>query len=111
MRLGDAKFLNLFSQIAARTNSDRDCDAWKTEGVLWQRQRVVNWTAGVSFQIETHQLSHAARNTWVLLYVHEMWWGETRDKTIRNMHWVRLQSGSRKDVLGWFKDRELEIEK
>lgn len=110
MRLGDANFLNLFARIAAQSNSDRDCDAWRVAGVHWQRQRLVNWGAGFSFQIETHILMHAARIPWSLLFVHELWWGETREKTIRNAHWVRLQKGSRRDVLKWFTDRELEIE-
>lgn len=110
MRLGDANFLNLFSRVAARTNPDRDRDEWRTDGVHWLRQRFVNWNANLSFQIETHTLRHAARDAWTLLYVHEIWWGETRETTIRNAHWVRLERGSRKDVLRWFSDRERELD-
>ena len=108
MRLGDANFLNLFARIAAHANPGRD--EWRIEGVHWTRRRLVNWDASLSFQIEIHRLHYSARGPWTLLYVHEMWWSEDREKTIRNTHWVRLQSGSRKDVLKWFKDRESEME-
>lgn len=110
MRLGDRHFLNLFAQVASRANHDRDCDEWRVAGVDWQRRRLVNWSADVSFQIESHRLHHASRNAWTLLYVHELWWGESRDKTIRNIQWVRLHRGARGDVLKWFKERESQLD-
>jgi hypothetical protein len=111
VRLGDNNFLNLFSRVAAHTNSNRDCDEWRIAGVHWMRQRLVNWGSNFSFQIETHILSHPARSAWTLLCVHELWWGQARDKTIRNTHWVRLQSGSRKDALNWFAARQQELDR
>ncbi len=111
MRLGDANFLNLFARIAAHANPDRDREEWRIAGVHWQRRRLVNWDASLSFQIETHTLQHAARTPWTLLYVHEMWWSEDRGKTIRNTHWVRLSHGVRKDMLRWFKEQEDRLDK
>jgi hypothetical protein len=108
VRLGDANFLNLFARIAARSNSNRDRDEWRIAGVDWGRSRSVHWAANVSFQIETHALHHSSQPAWMLLFVHELWWGRDREKTIRNLHWVRLEQGSRKDALKWFKDRENE---
>jgi hypothetical protein len=110
MRLGDANFLNLFSRIATRSNPDRDCDEWRVAGVDWGRNRSAHWAANVSFQIETHTLRHASRPAWVLLFVHELWWGQDREKAIRNVHWVRLHSGNRKDVLRWFVEHEREMD-
>ena len=110
MRLGDNNFVNLFRRIVSQSNSDRDCDEWRVSGATFARQRFVNWTSGLSFQIETWHLHHAARPSWTLFVVHEMWWGENRDKTIRNQHWVRLESGEQKNVLKWFKEREEELD-
>lgn len=103
MRLGDSNFINLFQQLVASTNSDRNRDEWRVAGVAWSRQRIAQWTAGLSFQIETHRLHHAHAGTWTLFVVHELWWGENRSKTIRNVHWARLEHGSAKDVLKWIK--------
>ena len=105
MRLGDTNFFNLFARLAAASNPDRDCDEWQVAGVAWRRQRHVHW-APLSFQIETHTLSHAARPRWTLTFVHETWWSEDRGKAIRNTHWTHLESGDRREVLRWFAERE-----
>jgi len=110
LKLGDANFNNLFARIVAASNPDRDIDAWRVADVDWRRHRIVNWSAEISFQIETHCLSRRGREPWRLVFVHETWWEETRRKAVRNIHWVRLQSGTRKDVLKWFKTREDELD-
>ena len=108
MRLGDSNFFNLFQRLAAASNRDRDCDQWNVEGVRWHRQRHIVWSS-VSHQLETHELIHAVRPKWMLVLVHEIWWGSDRRKAIRNARWVHLQSGNRNDVLKWFAARESDL--
>lgn len=110
VRLGDNNFFNLFARVAAATNPDRDRDEWETSGVRWRRERNLRW-ATTSFQIETHELHHAAKPKWTLLFVHETWWGPVRQKAIRNAHWTHLHDGNRHDVLRWFAERQEELDK
>ncbi len=104
MRLGDNNFFNLFQRLAADSNKNRDCDEWDIAGVCWRRHRHIEW-GPLSYQIETHELRHAERPHWSLVFVHEIWWGADRRKAIRNTHWVHLESGERRDVLKWFEAR------
>lgn len=105
MRLGSNNFHNLFALLASATNKERDCDAWQVDGVQWRRQRSIQW-GPVSFQIEVHELRHAARPQWVLIFVRETWWGTPRDKAIRNAHWAHVPEGRRQDVQRWFERQE-----
>ncbi|HTQ14679.1 MAG TPA: hypothetical protein VMH86_12470 [Rhizomicrobium sp.] len=109
MRLGDGNFFNLFSRLVTATNPDRDRDEWQAGAVRWRRRRHVEWST-LSFQIETHELEHAVRPRWRLVFVHEIWWGIDRGKAIRNAHWVHLAQGDRRDVLKWFQARQAEID-
>ncbi len=109
MRLGDSNFFTLFERLATATNSHRDCDEWQVAGVCWRRQRNLLWSS-TSFQIEVHELSHTARPRWTLLYVHEIWWGADRHKSIRNARWTHLEVGNRRDVLAWFKQLAIEVD-
>jgi hypothetical protein len=109
MRLGDNNFFNLFQQLAAATNANRDCAEWNVAGVNWRRQRHVT-SGAVSYQLEVHELRRTAGPKWSLLFVHELWWGGDRRKAIRNVHWTHLQSGNRRDVLRWFQQRQDELE-
>ena len=109
MRLGDNNFCNLFQRLVVHSNRDRDCDEWSVAGVRWRRHRHIHWSL-VSHQIEIHELAHAGRPKWVLIFVHELWWGADRRRAIRNAHWVHLDSGDRRHVLRWFEDRQRELE-
>lgn len=104
MRIGSNNFLTLFTTLAAATNTDRERDAWQTDGVAWRRQRSIQW-GPVSFQIEVHELRHAARPKWVLILVRETWWAGRRDKAIRDAHWAHVPEGRRRDVQHWFETR------
>jgi len=107
MRLGDRNFFNLFLGLASRTNPKRDCDEWEVAGVGWRRQRHVLW-GSVSYQLEIYELERKGRGAWKLLFVREMWWSSDRREAIRDGCWTHLESGSRRDVLAWFAERERE---
>lgn len=109
MKLGNKVFFNLFARLVAATNSDRDCDEWLVAGVQWRRQRPSIW-ASTSFQIELHELRHAARPVWTLLFVRETWWGADRSRVIRDACWTHLEKGNRGDVIRWFEERERELD-
>jgi hypothetical protein len=110
MRLGDINFFNLFARIAAATNKNRDCDAWRVAGVDWTRQRHIHWGPRYSFQIEVHELVSPGRIGWQLLVAHEMWWPRDRVKTFRNGRWTHMSEGSKSKMLAWFAERQEELD-
>jgi hypothetical protein len=110
MKLGNKVFFNLFSRLVAATNTDRDRDEWQVNGVHWRRQRHSLW-APTSFQIELHELRHTARPAWTLIFVRETWWVTDRTRAIRDACWTHLEKGSRSDVLRWFAEREVELDR
>jgi hypothetical protein len=110
MRLGDTGFFHLLERLAAATNSNRDCDEWQAAGIRWRRQRHIHWSQ-TSFQIEVHELCHAARPRWELLFVHEIWWALDRRTAMRNSRWTHLRHGTRRDVLAWFQARQEELDR
>lgn len=110
MRLGDRSFFNVCECLVAAARPQRECGDWEHKGVHWTMQRQSNLSSHASFQIETQRLHRPGRSGWALLLVHEIWWGERRDKAVRNARWVHLASGSRKEVLKWFAERQRELE-
>lgn len=109
MQLGNRQFFILFVRLVQASNPDRDCDEWQLAGVRWRRARHVHW-ASTSFQLEVHRLTHAARPSWSLLFVRETWWASNRRRAIRDASWTHLESGSRRDVMKWFEQREVELD-
>ena len=110
MRLGDRAFFNLCECLVAAARPKRECGEWDHKGVRFSLQRHSSLDGHSSFQIETQRLYRAGRNGWALLLVHEIWWGEHRDKAIRNGRWVHFASGSRTEALKWFAERQKELE-
>jgi hypothetical protein len=109
MRLGDARFFNLFALLASASNPART-SRWKVAGVTWTRSRVSHASPDHGCQIEIHTLCHAGRDGWILLSAQESWWDGARRDPFRNGRWVHLTSGKRADVLRWFTAREAELE-
>lgn len=111
MRLGDTKFFNLVSLLAAETNPGRGIDAWEVDHVRWTRERMNRKGPIYSYQIELHTLVHDGKRGWTLLMGHETWWAAGKADAFRNGRWVHLAKGARADVLKWFAKREEEMEK
>jgi hypothetical protein len=109
MKLGNRQFFNLFARLIAATNPDRDCEEWEVEGVHWRRERHIHW-AVTSYQMEVHRLFRKTGPAWTLLFVHETWWSANRKKSIRDACWTHLETGTRRDVIRWFDERERELD-
>ena len=110
MRLGDTKFLNLFALLAVASCPDRECCAWRVEGVEWRRERMAHKGPDFIAQIETHILTRAGLNGWALLIGHETWWDGRKHDAFRNGKWVHVVNGNRATILKWFAERERDLE-
>ena len=106
MRLGDAKFFNLFELVAARSNPGRTRDIWQIGPVVWTRERTSYKGPHYSFHVDVDLLDRPGGGGWTLLTAHEIWWDRQHEDAFRNGRWVRLVKGSRGDVLTWFAEQE-----
>jgi len=111
LRLGDRTFFTVCENLVAASRPLRDCGDWELKGVRCHLQRQSSWDAHSSHQIEVLRFHRPGRAGWTLLLVHEIWWGEKRDKAIRNARWVHQVDGSRHDALRWFSERNSEFER
>ena len=109
MRLGDAKFFNLFALIAGAGNP-RHAGQWQADDVVWTRERFGHRGPLQDFQIELYTLRHIRRRPWLLLVARETWWDGKRQEPFRDGRWVHLSEGARQDVIKWFSAREAALE-
>ena len=110
MRLGDAKFFNLFALLASTSNPAR-ADRWQVDEVNWSRERTSQRAALHAFQIDLHILRHVRRKPWTLLVARETWWEGNAREPFRDGRWVHLSEGARADVIKWFSAREAALER
>jgi hypothetical protein len=109
MRLGDAKFFNLFALLASISNPAR-ADQWQFADVTWAHERSSHRAASHSFQIDLHVLRHKGRRPWTLLVARETWWEGGAREPFRDGRWVHLSDGARADVIKWFSFQEAALE-
>lgn len=110
MRLGDAKFFNLFALLASAGNPSRK-DQWQSDDVIWTHERSSHRTVSHSFQIDLHVLHHKGRRPWTLMVARETWWEGGAREPFRDGRWVHLSDGARADVIKWFSAREAALER
>ncbi|HUC62213.1 MAG TPA: hypothetical protein VMF53_09675 [Alphaproteobacteria bacterium] len=102
--LNSASFRHAWHALYDASNPAHRADRWSVDGVAWVKERHVYWGDAVSFQVETHRLSHAApKGGWTLLVVIERWWGPDRARAVREVEWAKMLEGSAEKALAWMR--------
>lgn len=104
--LNSTFFANRFLRVSMATCSDPQAKHWQVAGVNWSRDRHSYNGQVYSFQCDVHTLSFNGRQKWSLLYIIETWWDEKGKNVVRSMHWGRMLSGSKSDIIAWFRAQE-----
>jgi hypothetical protein len=76
-------------------------DCWEMDGVRWSRERHSFWSASHSLVIEFHSLTRPPPKRWHFIVVKERYWGEDRQKALRDTIWGKIDNGNATDIGAW----------
>jgi hypothetical protein len=104
-------FYRTFDLLLGTINPGAKLSYWTYSDVEWVRDRysITGRTHGIIIEIFT--LTRPGRRGWSVMVTKEHWWVGADSQPIKNSHWARPTSGRRSDIMEWFRDQELELER
>ena len=107
----DTSFYLVLERVLSKDRPKDSPGSWTAAGVTWQYSRHNFEAKDYGFTMEIYEAIAAGRNAWSFLYIKEHWWAGRHGDNIRSSHWAKPLSGSRATIMGWFKERQREIER
>jgi len=104
-------FYRTFDLLLSTISPNAKGSSWTYDGVEWVRDRysITGRTHGIIIEIFT--LTRSGRNGWSVMITKENWWAGTESEAIKSSRWARPTSGRRRDILEWFREQELRLER
>jgi hypothetical protein len=104
-------FYRTFDLLLAAVKPGANSAFWTYGGVAWVRDRysISGRTHGIIIEIFT--LTHSGRRGWSVMVTKENWWAGAEREAIRTSRWARPTIGRRSDIMDWFQDQEMELER
>jgi hypothetical protein len=95
------QIMRYWQALYAAHDPGQSGESWELDGVRWSRERHLFWGASHSFRIEFHSLVRPPPKRWHLVVVKELYWGEDREKPLKDTAWYRIDNGNSLDVMAW----------
>jgi hypothetical protein len=102
-------FFLSFERIVRHANPDLAQDRWLDHGVEWERVRHNFSGPAYGYALETFIATHTGKRAWALIITKERWWAGKYGENIKTQQWARPLHGNRKDIMGWFTERQRKI--
>jgi hypothetical protein len=104
-------FYRTFDLLLGTINPSAKVAYWTYGDVEWVRDRysITGRTHGIIIEIFT--LTRPGRRGWSVMVTKENWWAGTETEAIKTSRWARPTSGRRSDIMEWFREQELELER
>ncbi|MGH6727605.1 MAG: hypothetical protein ACREB8_13845 [Pseudolabrys sp.] len=104
-------FYRTFDMLLSTINPGTQTSYWTHDDVEWVRDRysIIGRTHGIIIEIFT--LTRSGRRGWSIMVTKENWWAGTQSEAIKISRWARPTSGRRSDILEWFRQQEMELER
>jgi hypothetical protein len=107
----NTSFFLLFEAIVRHDNAGLSMDAWKANGVEWNRTHHNFGDQRYGFTVEVFLATRPGRNGWSFMVVKEHWWAGRHGESVKSQNWAKLMSGKRSAVMAWLTERKGELEK
>jgi hypothetical protein len=104
-------FYRTFDLLLGTINPGAKLSYWTYDDVEWVRDRysITGRTHGIIIEIFT--LTRPGRRGWSVMVTKENWWAGTESEAIKSSRWARPTSGRRSDIMEWFREQELELDR
>jgi hypothetical protein len=90
-------FYRTFNLLLGTINPGAKVSYWAYDGVEWV--------------LDIFTLTRPGRCGWSVMVTNEHWWAGTETVPIKNSRWARPTSGRRSDLMEWFREQELELDR
>ena len=104
-------FYRTFDLLLSTISPNAKGSSWTYDGVEWVRDRYSITGRAHGIIIEIFTLTRSGRNGWSVMITKENWWAGTESEAIKSSRWARPTSGRRRDILEWFREQELRLER
>jgi hypothetical protein len=105
--LANPSFFRVFDLLLGTTNTGLKLASWIHDGVSWERERHSFSGSKHGLTIEIVTLTRPGKRGWSIMIVKEYWWAGKENKPIKSLRWAKPINGQRSDILRWFRQQEV----